>query len=127
MKSSLYISSKPRFSNPIAKWAFSIIGAIVGRTVVVYFKKRTSGEMRRMVCYWTDNQITKRAWDPTEKNLLQVWDIEKGAYRFISMDAVEKIVAGGNAHAFDAHPEGDPVEPACDFVSIRAELHGLFY
>jgi len=128
MKSSLYISGKPQFSNPIAKWAFSLISSIIGQTFVVYFTKRTTGEMRRMVCYYMENgPITRRNWNPSSKNLLNVWDIEKGAQRFISMDSVERIVIGGTAHMFEPLSDNDPVEPACDFVSFKAELQGMLY
>ena len=91
---SLYVSAKPSFSDSIAAWAFSIISAATS-VVTVYFTKRTNGETRRMVCYWSPTLITKRSWDPTAKQLLNVFDVEAGDYRFISMDAVQKIVVNG--------------------------------
>jgi|GEM_PF-3953585 len=104
-----YVSFRPNFSNPLAIWAFSLISAIEGKVFTVYFTKRTDGTTRRMVCYWSESfPITKRGWDPSKKQLLNVFDIEKGDYRFISMDAVEKIVIGGSTYHYEEQPAPQP-------------------
>jgi len=123
-----YLSYRPHFSHPIAAAAFSIIAAFTGRTMVVYFTKRTDGERRRMVCYYNPQLITRRSWDPSSKQLLQVFDIEQGAGRFISMDAVEKIVIGGTSHYPTAAPAPatPPARPS-QLAEIKAELDSMFY
>lgn len=93
---STYVTTAPKFSNEIAKGAFEIMDMFKGEAVVVYFTKRTDGQRRRMVCtYGEQPLLTRRSWDPSSKNLLQVFDCEKGDWRFVSMDAVEKIVVSG--------------------------------
>ena len=122
MKSSdLYIAFEPRFTNPLASWAFSIISNFSGKIVTVYFKTKKSDltATRRMVCVYTKTFFTKRAWNPFEKQILNVWDVEKAAYRFISMDSVEKVVAGGDTFTF----ESDPVDPVNDYAEQLAEQY----
>lgn len=83
------------YANPIAIWAFNIFKFFVGRPIVVHFQKRTDGQMRRMVCIYSHKTVEKLRYDIYKRNLLQVWDCELGEPRFVSMDAVSKIVAGG--------------------------------
>ena len=84
------------FNNKVANWAFELIRFFANQIIVVYFVKRTTGEMRRMVCTWDPSYLANDLrFDPTKKNLLQVWDTEMQAWRFISMDAVKKITVAG--------------------------------
>lgn len=93
-----HVASIPHFTNGIAAAAYSIIAGLGEQTFVVYFTKRTTGETRRMVCYYRQPMFTTRSWDPAQRQLLNVWDVEAGAFRFISMDAVDRIVAGGKTY-----------------------------
>ena len=89
------------FNNKVAQWAFSLIQSVVGRVVVVYYIKRTTGEMRRMVCVWNEGI----EGSTPSRNLLAVWDVEKADYRSISMNAVKKIVISGIEHDYKAEME----------------------
>lgn len=123
MKSSSYVAAAPSFSHPIAAAAWSIIAGLAGRLFVVYFTKRTTGETRRMVCYYSPAIITRRPWNPADKNLLQVWDAEAGAPRFVSMDAVERIVSGGSTF----YPVATPKAPAGPEAPSPAEVLALMF
>lgn len=122
MKSSSYVAYSPTFTNPTAAAAWSIISAFVGQLVVIYFTKRTTGETRRMVCYYSPALITRRAWNPAERQLLNVYDVEAGAPRFVSMDAVDRIVAGGSTY----YPVSTPKPPAGDGPTSAKILELLF-
>jgi len=68
-----------------------------GRIFTVDFIKRTNGEFRRMVCRrGVRKGLTGKgmAYDPLRKSLLTVWDVQKGAYRMISLDAVLAVRMG---------------------------------
>lgn len=57
---------------------------------------------RRFVDKW-DGPTTgePREWNPEEKDLLQVWDVEKEAYRFINLRTVQLVRAGGDEIRYD--------------------------
>ena len=93
------------FKSKNAKWSFEIIKDHELESVVVYFKKRGNKQIRRMAFVWSKSSINtyEMLYDPTEKELLPVWDIEKGGVRTISMNSVEKIVAGRIEYRWDAY------------------------
>jgi len=69
-----------------------------GRIFTVEFIKRTNGEFRTMVCRrGVRKGITGRGmnYDPLSKALLTVWDIQKNAYRMISLDNLVSLKMGG--------------------------------
>lgn len=136
--SKLYVSYRPSFSHPVAIWAYSLVQLFVGQIITVYFTKRTTSETRRMVCVWGESApITRRKWDPSKKQLLNVFDVEKGEYRFISMDAVQRIVIGGTTYLPHQMPQPEPT-PQNDyyahvaesreqsFSDLKDEMHALF-
>jgi len=96
------------YKNKVAQWAYEIIALFSGQIAVVYFTKRTTGTIRRMVCYWDATILEKYEdmdFDPFSRNLLPVWDIEKGDWRNISMNNVEKIVIDGTEFNYQAEQE----------------------
>lgn len=132
-----YIAHKAEFNHPLAKWAFSLIQSLEGKTFVVYFKKRTGDKStRRMVASWLPSMISERGWNPFEKNLLNVFDIEKGDYRFVSMDSVEKIIIGGETFVFLPEEKEEELEQDYhsflvsqreqSFADLKNEMHALF-
>lgn len=83
----------------------AIIRHLAGTTIFsCRFIKRTTGEERLMVCRLG---VTKhlsngegeakqeRAYDPIDKGLLPVWDMQKQAYRSISLDSILSIKIAG--------------------------------
>ena len=72
-----------------------------GKIFTVEFTKRTTGELRVMRC--TTNYQSKLAggelaYNPTEKALIPVYDLEKRGFRSIPTDAVIRIRALGNEY-----------------------------
>jgi hypothetical protein len=64
------------------------------------FIKRTTGEERLMVCRLgvapkTSNDSNSRDYNPINKGLLTVWDVQKKAYRTISLDSIISIKIAG--------------------------------
>jgi hypothetical protein len=69
-----------------------------GRIFTVDFIKRTNGELRTMVCRrGVRKGITGRGmnYDPLSKALLTVFDVQKNAYRMISLDNLVSLKMGG--------------------------------
>jgi hypothetical protein len=65
-----------------------------GRIFGVYFVKRTTGEVRHMVCRTGVTKHLKggnKAYDAASKLLLTVYDVQKEGYRSIPLDAVIQI------------------------------------
>ena len=65
-----------------------------GKIFRVTFIKRTTGEKRVMVCR---RKVTKgvtgegQPYNPTEKGLITVFDMQKNAFRNISVEGIEEI------------------------------------
>lgn len=69
-----------------------------GKIFSVTFTKRTTGEIRQMVCrlgVLTHLKGGEKPFDDAEKGVLTVFDVQKGDYRSISAEAVSKIRIGG--------------------------------
>lgn len=65
-----------------------------GKIMTVKFVKRTTGEVRVMNCRLGVKVHLKggvQAYDPKTKNLLTVFDMQKGAYRNINLDQVLEV------------------------------------
>ena len=77
--------------------AKAIIEAHPHRTLVVRFVKRTTGTLRRMVCvHYPEHAARARfRFNPVAKGLIAVWDLEKGARRFVNLDGVQEIKVSG--------------------------------
>jgi hypothetical protein len=68
-----------------------------GRFFAVRFRKRTDGSTRRMVARTGVHiGVTGKGlpYDREEKDLLPVWDVQKGAWRSIPIDSVYSLVCG---------------------------------
>ena len=69
-----------------------------GKIFTVTFIKRSTGEERVMNCrkgvkkHLTGGEMT---YDPTQKNLVSVFDMQKKAYRSISLENIKKIKMTG--------------------------------
>ena len=76
----------------------------------VDFLKRTTGEMRTMVCRFGVTKHLKggkRAYDFGDKGLLSVYDINKQGYRSIPIDNITLIKSAGIVYRFEKGlPEG---------------------
>lgn len=71
-----------------------------GRFFGVKFIKRTDGSLRSMVARTgvkppPSKTGTHREWDPEEKGLLQVWDVQKRGFRMIPAENVQELRCGG--------------------------------
>jgi hypothetical protein len=78
--------------------AVDVILGTKGRVFTVLFTKRTTGQDRLMNCrLGVKKFLTGKGlrFDPNERALLPVWDMQKRAYRMISMDAVKMVKANG--------------------------------
>lgn len=81
-----------------------MIRELAGNTIFsVKFVKRTNGELRTMVCRLNCNKDVNgkgSAYDPIEKGLLRVWDIQKSGWRMIPLDAIQQIKMHGQTYSF---------------------------
>ena len=80
--------------------------------VVVHFVKRTNGMPRRMQCLYDDRAALRArfSYDVVSRDLMPCWDVEKGAIRMISLDAVERIISGGEVvYDRDDHRHDDDI------------------
>jgi hypothetical protein len=62
-----------------------------GRIFSVTFIKRTTGEVRRMVCRRGVSVGIKGVgmkYSPDTRNLMVVWDVQVGGYRMVSLDSL---------------------------------------
>lgn len=69
-----------------------------GKFFTVVFVKRTNGEERTMNCRKGVLKGTRGGglrFDPTEKNLIGVFDIPKGQHRFIALEDLRRINING--------------------------------
>jgi len=82
----------PAYESDTARKAFELITS-ADAVVTVYFIKRSTDTVRRMVCIYDPTR--KLRFDPTKRQLLPVFDVEVGDYRFISLDRVLSIVISG--------------------------------
>jgi hypothetical protein len=74
-----------------------------GQIFSVEFTKRTTGEIRRMVCrLGVKKHLTGggAAYDAKARNLLTVFDMEKGGYRSIPVEAVHSLTVHGQTFNF---------------------------
>lgn len=69
----------------------------------VVFRKRTTGELRRMVARTGVKKHLhggKLNYNPDEIGLLVVYDVQKKAYRTISVDDIKELNFHGESHFF---------------------------
>lgn len=74
-----------------------------GRILTVTFIKRTTGELRVMNCRLGVKKGVKgigMSYNPAEKNLLGVYDMQNGGFRMIALESILKISGGGETHTF---------------------------
>ncbi len=76
----------------------------LGQIMTVKFTKRTTGEERTMVCRTGVKRHLKDSKAPPslslarqdiQNDLLRVYDMQRRAYRMISLESVEEIKSGG--------------------------------
>lgn len=83
----------------------SMITELAGGTIFsVDFVKRTTGEARTMVCRLgvKKGQVGGTLpFDPCEKMLLPVYDMQKQDYRMISLDTLTELRVGGKVYKFE--------------------------
>jgi hypothetical protein len=74
-----------------------------GQIFSVEFIKRTDGNLRRMICRLGVKKHLKggaASCDTKAHNLLTVFDMEKGGYRSIPVDAVQSLTVHGQTFTF---------------------------
>ena len=74
-----------------------------GTIFSVEFIKRSNGELRKMVCRLGVKKHLRggdKAYDAKHHNLLTVFDMEKGGYRSIPVDAIQRLCVNGQAFSF---------------------------
>lgn len=74
-----------------------------GAIFSVWFIKRSSGDLRKMVCRLGVKKHLKggsKAYDPKQHNLLTVFDMEKAGYRSIPVDAIRRLSVHGQTFDF---------------------------
>jgi hypothetical protein len=80
------------------------IRSLTGNTIFsVRFIKRTTGEDRHMVCRLNVSKgVTGEGlkFDPLEKGLLPVYDLQKDGFRMINLDTIISITARGETKVF---------------------------
>ena len=111
--------------------AKAIIEAHPHRTLVVRFIKRTTGKLRRMVCihYPKHDAKTRFRFNPARKGLIAMWDLEKGARRFVNLDGVQSIKADGRKlkpGGREFAPDRPPKPGRASFEELQAQADELF-
>ncbi|SEN71139.1 hypothetical protein [Nitrosomonas marina] len=74
-----------------------------GTIFSVEFIKRSNGELRKMICRLGVKKHLRggdKAYDAKHHNLLTVFDMEKGCYRSIPVDAIQRLCVNGQAFSF---------------------------
>ncbi|MDR2875971.1 MAG: hypothetical protein LBV44_08615 [Methylobacillus sp.] len=74
-----------------------------GQIFSVEFIKRTTGELRKMTCrLGVKNHLRggSTSYNPSEHNLLTVFDMEKGGYRSIPVEMVQRLTVHGQTFNF---------------------------
>jgi hypothetical protein len=78
--------------------ALTYIQETHGKFFSVIFKKRTTGEIRNMLARTGVKSKLKggeAAYNFTEKSLIAVFDVQKGDYRSIPIEGIQKIKIDG--------------------------------
>lgn len=78
--------------------AAAIIEGSGGKFFSVEFTKRTTGELRKMVCRTGVRSHLKGGelgYDPVEKRLITVFDTAKNQYRSIPLEGIRRVVLDG--------------------------------
>ena len=81
--------------------AKALILATNGKMFSVEFVKRTTGEHRKMVARLGVKKHLAggdAAYNFIEKGLVSVFDVQKGGYRAIPLDAISTLVVGGTTY-----------------------------
>ena len=82
-----------------------------GETLACRFVKRTNGELRRMRFRYDPQSAGRCGFDPKAKGLLPVYDVERGAQRFINLDGVREVAGRSPALAwYHAREEAPALE-----------------
>lgn len=77
---------------------YDYLRGLNGKFFTVVFTKRTTGEVRKMRATTNYAKHLKGGtlgYDPKEKGLIPVWDLEAKAFRSIPTDSVTEIHANG--------------------------------
>lgn len=88
----------------IATKVKKIVDSTDGKIFSITFQKRSNGERRTMVCRTGTSVDIKgegMAYDPSNYNLIPVYDMQKKGYRMIPTDSVVEITVGGKTTKFN--------------------------
>lgn len=88
-----------------AKSVESILrGLANGKIFSVKFRKRTDPDMiRHMICRFDVSKGVKgkgRLFEPNDRGLISVWDVQARAPRFISVEGITEIRVAGESYTF---------------------------
>jgi len=80
-------------------------GLASGKIFSVKFRKRTDPDtIRHMVCRFDVSKGIKgkeRLFEPNDRGLIGVWDIQNRGYRFISVEGIIEIRVAGESYTFE--------------------------
>ena len=74
-----------------------------GQIFYIEFIKRSTGELRKMRCRKGVKRYLKggsKSYNPKAKNLITVFDMDKGAYRSIPVEGVQCLTVSGQSFVF---------------------------
>lgn len=83
---------------PKKRWLRSVIGSTSGSIFSVTFTKRTTSEERKMLCRTGVKKGVKgigMAYNPEERDLVVVYDMQKRAFRMIPLEGIKEIKVRG--------------------------------
>lgn len=115
--------------------ALETIRRHAGDLLLIHFTKRTDGTHRRMLCIFNPEAAERQTFrfNPAARGLVPVWDVEKGARRFVNLDGVQSIQAMRTRPRRDRAPmPRNPRTPRFEHVEprtweeARMEAHQLF-
>lgn len=99
------------------KEAKKLIATHANEVLIVDFDKKTDGKPRKMraIFYKEFADEVRHSFNPDEKGILQVWDLEKGARRFVHLNGTNTIKRVKTQETFDLNaPKEAPKEMTCD-------------
>jgi hypothetical protein len=79
--------------------ALEIIKSQKGKFFSVIFEKRTNGLDRKMLCQQKNRGIGKMKYNPSDYNLLNVFDLNIKEYRNINLSGLKKLKANKTEYA----------------------------
>lgn len=97
-----------------------------GRIFTVEFIKK-DGSLRKMTArLGVKKGLTGKGmrYDPIERGLLPVWDMQKKDYRMVNLRTIQSLKVNGANYTFEVHPADIPVPEPVRRLPIRRRRFG---